>query len=240
MYCLEESQSIEKKQPEVDRKILIGRRLAKARILVKLSQSEVMNRVFCQSGKTKTANKTSRANRISEIENGHKIPDAEILQKLCLLYGVSADWVLGFTIEPEFDRNSSRVGLLLNGVHDVTTRMIKEISQSVAEVGANYLGELPKSCHLELLDRAKILIAHNQGEISDDMAKLMTCVRECEVALAREQQGHYKQLDNMAERDTKAWQEILMLDVLQVEQKKKILPPTLRNLDLFSGGANDR
>ncbi|SDC28720.1 helix-turn-helix domain-containing protein [Acinetobacter boissieri] len=234
MYSLEESKSIEKKQPHVDRKVLIGRRLAKARILVKLSQAEVMSRVFSVSTSTK------RANRISEIENGHKIPDAEILQKLCLLYGVSADWVLGFTIEPEFDNNSSRVGLLLNGVHEITATMVQQISQTVAQVSANYIGQLPKSCYLELLDRAKILIAHHQGEITDDIANLMACVRECEVLLAREQQGHYKQLDHMAERDTKAWQEILMLDVLQVEQKRKILPPTLRNLDLFSGGFNER
>ncbi|MBF7695868.1 helix-turn-helix domain-containing protein [Acinetobacter rathckeae] len=203
------------------RELLIGRRLAKARILVNLSQSEVMRRIFSIPTSAK------RANRISEIENGHKIPDAEILQKLCLLYGVSADWVLGFTIEPEFDRNSSRVGLLLNGVHDVTTRMIKEISQSVAEVGANYLGELPKSCHLELLDRAKILIAHNQGEISNDMAKLMACVRECEVSLAREQQGYYKELDDIAERDNKEWQEILMMDFKQVQSSPISTPPSL-------------
>lgn len=210
------------------REILIGRKLAKARILVKLSQSEVMSRIFSVPISAK------RANRISEIENGHKIPDAEVLQKLCLLYGVSADWVLGFTIDPEFDHNASRVGILLNGVHDVTTRMIKEISQSVAEVGANYIGQLPKSCYLELLDRAKILIAHHQGEITDDIANLMACVRECEVLLAREQQGYYKQLDHMAERDTKEWQEILMMDFKKVQTSSISTPPvmTMEHMEL--------
>ena len=210
------------------REILIGRKLAKARILVKLSQAEVMNRVFSVPTSVK------RANRISEIENGHKIPDAEVLQKLCLLYGVSADWVLGFTTDPEFDNNSSRVGLLLNGVHEITATMIQQISQTVAQVSANYIGQLPKSCYLELLDRAKILISHQQGEITDDMARLMACVRECEVLLAREQQGYYKQLDHMAERDTKEWQEILMMDFKKVQTSSISTPPvmTMEHMEL--------
>jgi transcriptional regulator with XRE-family HTH domain len=51
-------------------------------------------------------------NRISGMENGKMLSDAELLQVMCSLYHVPVDWVLGFRINPELNENESVAGVL--------------------------------------------------------------------------------------------------------------------------------
>lgn len=73
------------KQSDLETRAMIGRKLALARERSGMLQHEVAIELFGIAQK----------NRISEMENGKTLPDAELLQVMCSLYRVSVDWVLG-------------------------------------------------------------------------------------------------------------------------------------------------
>ena len=187
----------------------IGQNLCTARRLAQLTQSDVMVRVF-------NVNNPNQKNRISEIESGKVAPDTEVLQELCLLYGVSADWVLGFAAEPEIDLTASRVGLLYNGMahalSPLVERIIEQVSGSFAEAGSQYLASLPNSGVLALIQNAKKIIHEIQeGKVDDgSLSALMTTVRECDVLLSQNHVQFFSQFDDLCERDESNINEMLI------------------------------
>ena len=90
------------KRTDLEKRVMIGRKLVLARERRGLLQHEVALELFGVEQK----------NRISEMENGKTLPDAELLQVMCSLYHVSVDWVLGFRINPELNENESVAGVL--------------------------------------------------------------------------------------------------------------------------------
>lgn len=61
------------KKSDLQRRVLIGRKLAMARDMSQLRQEDVALEIFG----------TPHKNRMSEIENGKLMPDAELLSVLC-------------------------------------------------------------------------------------------------------------------------------------------------------------
>lgn len=187
----------------------VGQNLCTARRLAQLTQSDVMVRVF-------NVNNPNQKNRISEIESGKVAPDAEVLQELCLLYGVSADWVLGFAAESEIDLTVSRVGLLYNGMahalSPLVERIIEQVSGSFAEAGSQYLATLPNSGVLALIQNSKTIINEiNAGHVTkESLATLMTTVRECDVLLSQNNVKFFSHLDDLGERDESNLNEMLI------------------------------
>lgn len=182
------------------KRTLIGLKLCAARKLSKMTQTDVMLKIF-------NVKNPNQKNRISEIESGKVAPDSELLQELCLLYGVSADWILGFTVEPEIDLTASRVGLLYNGMahalSPLVERIIEQVSGSFAEAGSQYLASLPNSGILALIQNAKNIINEiNDGHVTkESLATLMETVRECDVLLSRNNVKFFSHLDDLCERD---------------------------------------
>ncbi|MCG2572020.1 helix-turn-helix domain-containing protein [Acinetobacter sp. ME22] len=183
-----------------NKRALIGIKLCAARKLSKMTQTDVMLKVF-------NVKNPNQKNRISEIESGKVAPDSELLQELCLLYGVSADWILGFTVEPEIDLTASRVGLLYNGMahalSPLVERIIEQVSGSFAEAGSQYLASLPNSGVLALIQNSKKIIneIHDGHVTKESLATLMETVRECDVLLSRNNVKFFSHLDDLCERD---------------------------------------
>lgn len=190
-----------------DNKILIGEKLAWARNLNRMKQSDVMQKVF----DTKNPN---QKNRISEIENGKKAPDAEILQQLCLLYGVSSDWVLGFTVEPEIDRNASRIGIVYNALYQNLLPIFQNMTEALATAGVQAMATLPKPCVLALVEKCKQIIRNelDKNNTSPEVMELMEIVRECDVLIAKQHNQNFKVLDDFLEHDQLDWKEYLAAD----------------------------
>lgn len=169
----------------------IGKNLAIARRLAGFSQTQVMENVFSL---------VDQKNRLSEIENG-KMPDTFLLQRLCVYYGVSADWVLGFTAEPDVDRNASRASILFRGLFEAILPTVRSVTMELSSVGAQFIEKMPESEVMDVIESAKSLIkvsTQSSNEIRPELSQLMNAVRNCEVRMSRQQRELYKQLDDMA------------------------------------------
>jgi predicted XRE-type DNA-binding protein len=90
------------KHTNLETRAMIGCKLALARKCSGMLQHEVVIELFGVEQK----------NRISEMENGKTLPDAELLQVMCSLYHISVNWVLGFRINPELNETESVAGIL--------------------------------------------------------------------------------------------------------------------------------
>lgn len=180
--------------------IQVGKNLAKARRLSGRSQSQVMSEVFHLIG---------QKNRISEIENG-KMPDVDLLQRLCHYYGVSSDWVLGFTAEPDLDHNASRAGILYGNMLQVLMPVVRNITLNLSHIGAKAIGGLPESSAMDLLDTAKALIDHqSKSDISPELANLMHAVRKIEINLAKNNSDLTKHLDDLSDPDNILYSQVI-------------------------------
>lgn len=127
---------------------MIGHNLARARLLSGLSQSDVMCRIWQQDN-------PAQRNRISEIESGSTLPDAELLLNLCMLYGVSADYVIGLSVEPEIDATAGRMGMLYNGMSEIASDLLRGVVEQLARNGAQYMAKMPKPASIGVLDTGK-------------------------------------------------------------------------------------
>ncbi|GAA5003424.1 hypothetical protein GCM10023206_07180 [Acinetobacter puyangensis] len=215
-----------------ERRRLIGLKLSEARKLAKYTQSEVMKEIF------NTRNPTQK-NRISEIENGKVLPDAELLVELCLLYGVSCDWILGFTVEPEIDINASRVGILYNGTHRMLSESIQRIVEAFSEIGAAHMSKLPNSCFLELVEQARNVVTQvRTGKFrKEDFDNFAALVKECDIKLAQQVSANLKLLDNLVERSDEIVTESLEAGcdaaMKKTTSKSKVTHEYVQQLDVF-------
>ena len=130
------------------RRNMIGQNLAKARTLSGLSQSDVMSKIWLKDD-------PKQRNRISEIESGGTLPDAELLLQLCMLYGVSADYVIGLSVEPEIDATAGRMGMMYNGMSEIASDLLKGVVEQLARNGADYIAKMPKPATMGVLATGK-------------------------------------------------------------------------------------
>lgn len=198
--------------PETRR--LIGRNLASARNLSGLSQSEVMSKIFGSKD-------PKQKNRISEIESGKTLPDAEILLRLCKLYGTSADYILGFSVEPEFDATAGRVGLLYNGMKEVTADMVQQIAMQLSMASASFLAAMPKPHNIALVEATKKVwrefTAHKSDippAMADAIFDMWNITRECDQYIATQMRGYEVRLNDIAARNDKDDKHQILGDII--------------------------
>lgn len=205
-----EAKTIEKqakKSYECESSRMIGLKLKMGRLFAKRLQEQVMIDVFGVD--------TGQKNRISEIENG-KLPNAFMLMRLCSYYGVSADWVLGFSTEMEINRSASIAGIIYNGMYDRMLPMMTEILDNFALVGVKKIESMPNSIVIQLLNHCKKHITSEleKGNDSDEFKQFMAMVRQCDVHMAKTDLELFKELDNITDRDIEDWQEVMQADLL--------------------------
>lgn len=121
---------------------MIGKNLAVARKLAGLNQIEVMERVW---------KRTDNKNRISELENGAVALSLDVLIQLCLLYGISADYILGFSVEPELDLNAGRAGHLYNHMK----ALVEDMTKALCITAAKNMEAMPRPQATALADHAR-------------------------------------------------------------------------------------
>lgn len=128
---------------------MLGYNLQLARRWSGMTQEQVMLAIW--PSKTRAIDGKVRKNRISEIESGMVAPGAPILYRLCSLYGVSVDFVMGISAEPEVDATAGRVGMLYHGLQ----ACIETAVESLCQQASNHILSMPKPYTMALLDAAK-------------------------------------------------------------------------------------
>lgn len=159
---------------------IIGANLKKARNLANLSMQEVMIKIW---------NVDNNKNRLSELENGAKLPTLPILFELCELYGVSIDYIFGRTREPELDLQSQRAGSIMQAMRETGLELMDCISNAMSKKVAL----MPKHESELLLDAAKKLIREHKkisrdslsDEINLALGELEYTARQLDIQIAR-------------------------------------------------------
>lgn len=202
------------KQDEITQRVLIGRNLCKAREMAGYTQSFVMQEVL-------GACDPRQKNRISEIENGKLMPDAEILAGLCKLYQVSSDWVLGFTIEPVLDETVRQASMLYGSLTETMGEVLQSISAQLALVGTRQITSLPIASSIELFELAKkISSTLNLGAVAKSPAEkelvmnFLSVVREYDKKLAIKYRDMEIALDDVANRDEAERRQLIAQDLV--------------------------
>ena len=214
------------KRSDLETRAMIGRKLALARERSGMLQHKVALKLFGVEQK----------NRISEMENGKTLPDAELLQVMCSLYRVSVDWVLGFTINPELNETESVAGVLFNSVGDILSENLNALTAQMSLLCAKHISSFPKPLTLQLLDSAKTVVNQyllDQGanpKLQPVMIELIQIIKECEKDRAIQFNYLAKGLDDIFERDEGDVQEKILLD-LKKSRKTRFSQTTLPKSD---------
>lgn len=211
------------KKSDLQRRVLIGRKLAMARDMAQLRQEDVALEIFG----------TPHKNRMSEIENGKLMPDAELLSVLCQKYGVSSDWVLGFTVEPELDKTASVAGILFNSLGDMMSEYTQAMAFQLSMAAAQHVTSFPKALTLQLLTASKELIQacltqdqSFQDKVLPELQTLMLIVRECEQNRAKQIRNLEMAIDDVFQRDESDIQERALIDL--IKNKKRFSKASLQ------------
>jgi transcriptional regulator with XRE-family HTH domain len=225
------------KKSDLETRALIGRKLALARERSGMLQHEVAIELFGVEQK----------NRISEMENGKTLPDAELLLVMCRLYRVSVDWVLGFTINPELNETESVAGVLFNSVGDILSDNLNAVAAQVSMLCAKHIASFPKPLMIQLLENSKnavnqyLLDQDSNEKLQPVMIELIQTIKECEKNRAIQFNYLAKGLDDIFERDENNVQEKILLD-LKKSNKTRFAQTTLpkdgesvRQLDFLDG-----
>ncbi|MBE2165351.1 helix-turn-helix transcriptional regulator [Acinetobacter baumannii] len=211
------------KKSDLQRRVLIGRKLAMARDMAQLRQEDVALEIFG----------TPHKNRMSEIENGKLMPDAELLSVLCQKYGVSSDWVLGFTVEPELDKTASVAGILFNSLGDMMSEYTQAMAFQLSMAAAQHVTSFPKALTVQLLTASKELIQACltkdqafQDKVLPELQTLMLIVRECEQNRAKQIRNLEMAIDDVFQRDESDIQEKALIDL--IKNKKRFSKASLQ------------
>jgi hypothetical protein len=210
---------------------VIGENLYKARRMAQLNQAQVMKDVWGTDGKN--------TNRISEIETGAKPVSLTILLKLATLYGTSLDYIFGLSAEPEVDLNSSRAGMVLNGLRSIGLEVMDELSHVLSRT----IAKMPRNEAILLVEDSKATMnvyretllkdptfKDRYPELTLQLHRLSTTTRRTEALIAR----HMQQLElaaeeTMARTDKKDNGHLYITDALVPESDN-----TPATLDLFA------
>lgn len=122
--------------------LTLGKNLKTARQHVAdMSMKEVMMKVWGIS---------NSKNRLSEIENGSRMPSPFVLLRLSMLYGVSLDFIFGVSSDIDRDLESSRAGRITQGLREIAIDMVDKIGDTLAQ----QVSVLPRMEAITLKDKA--------------------------------------------------------------------------------------
>lgn len=132
----------QKGEQEQQLQLIVGKNLKTARQHVAgLSMREVMMKVWGIS---------NSKNRLSEIENGSRMPSPFVLFRLSMLYGVSLDFIFGVSSDIERDLESSRAGRITQGLREIAIDLVDKIGSTLAK----QVNVLPRMEAVILKDKA--------------------------------------------------------------------------------------
>lgn len=193
------------KRYDLTRRAMLGANLAHARCLAGYSQLDVMRIIWQETGNQK--------NRISEIESGKSLPDAELLSDLCRLYSVSADYICGFSAEPEIDQTAGRVGMIYTGLTEIAATATQQMVENLSRISASYIAAMPKPHAMALLDAAKTVwrdfstephdkIRQQYPVISQSLFEMFKIAQEFDRSQAINLTGYELALDEVLQRNS--------------------------------------
>ncbi|MEY2864639.1 MAG: hypothetical protein RLY58_2346 [Pseudomonadota bacterium] len=211
------------KEQDVYRRAAIGRNLANARLLAGYTQDQVAQKIW---------GNIRLKNRVSEVESGRLLPDIEVLAYLCEMYGVSADYILGFSVEPEIDQTAGRVGLLYNSIQELISEQVRGVTLQICNAAAQHIAVMPKPQNQALLETAKQVLrvfSRHRGTIPADigvvMLNLADVVREVDCKLALAMQSYDVAVTNVTERYDLKDGHLISADVEEVKRRTKAKAP---------------
>lgn len=182
---------------DTDLRKLISRNLAQARRVLKYTQRDVARAIF---GNEKDHLK------ISKMENGSMLPDAELLHRLCLLYAVSSDWVLGFNDAVELDPNIGNAGVLFTKLIEQVDNTVKDLCFELCIKASNQISQIPKPIYLDLLNKVeKILpiLAKNTDIEPNKLKELENITKQCRFSLEKQRLLMREQVEILITNDKK-------------------------------------
>jgi transcriptional regulator with XRE-family HTH domain len=194
------------KRHDLQKRAMIGKNLAHARALAGFSQSDVMRMVWAEKNPT-------QKNRISEVESGKSLPDAELLSELCQLYGVSADYICGLSAEPEIDQTAGRVGMIYTGLTEIAATATQQMVENLSRISASYIAAMPKPHAMALLDAAKTVwrdygavphdkIRQQYPDLSQSLFEMFKITQEFDRSQAINLTGYELALDEVLQRNS--------------------------------------
>ena len=178
-------------EQSLERRKQIGGNLAYARQSLELTQNQVALKIFGDEAKYK---------KISEIERGFRLPDAELLQTLCLFYGVSSDWVLGFSEAIELDPLIGNANVLFMKVATQIDTAVQRIAIELCQLGAKQIPKLPKRKYLEILNlilEIKDISPNNAVLLKQKMNILFNLANQSKKTLNRQDKILERQIDSV-------------------------------------------
>nr|WP_275890563.1 helix-turn-helix transcriptional regulator [Acinetobacter seifertii] len=123
-------------------------------------------------------------NRLSEIENGSRMPSPFVLFRLSMLYGVSLDYIFGVSSDIERDLESSRAGRITQGLREIAIDLVDKIGSTLAK----QVSVLPRMEAITLKDKALQMVyilrnaeCNGQGitpEIFDSIIELSDSIED--------------------------------------------------------------
>lgn len=156
-------------------KKIIARNLFAARHLAAMTQRQAMSALYpAKKNTTKYAN----VNRISEYETGYREISALHLLKLCKKYGVSADYVLGFSCEPDLNEASRTMGHLYTATSEIVQESVDKMTIALTKKCSEFIATQPKHDACNVIDAAKNLISmvRNKQNIEDALRCLNAAI----------------------------------------------------------------
>lgn len=195
-----------KGEKELQLQKIIGKNLKTARQHVNgMSMQEVMQKVWGIS---------DRKNRLSEIENGARMPSPYILLRLSVLYGVSLDFVFGLSHDIERDLECARGGRIVQGLRETALDMVDKISMTLAK----QVNVLPRTEAMVVRDRALNMIYFlrenvdvscmpNAGVCDDFFDRLSSLEASC------------RQLDSIVARHSRIMELTVYDHISRIDQK---------------------
>ena len=174
---------------------LVGRNLAKARRELKYTQREIALKLF---GNEKDHLKISKA------ETGVALPDCEVLHHLCRLYGVSSDWVLGFTDVVELSPVIGNAGVLFTSLINTLDEELKKLCFELCMQGSKHISNFPSPLYLELLNKIDVflnIVAEIPEAKTKEFYELKRISKQCRNVLKKQEQEMQEQVETLLSTD---------------------------------------
>lgn len=176
---------------------IIGKKLSMARENAGLSQSDVALMVY---------GKRSHKGRISELETGKKHIDFYLFLLLTNIYGQSADYMLGLSVEPIHDVYASHI----NYVQLCAKKYFEPIIEQMTGNLVDYMVNVDKDCHYKLVELSRQIanqvmtdkqLSHACPTLHQQLLQMADIVRQIDINHARKMTQIHAQLDDIKRQD---------------------------------------
>ncbi|MDO5769965.1 MAG: helix-turn-helix transcriptional regulator [Psychrobacter sp.] len=199
---------------------MLGNNLKIARKAASMSQTDVMRILWGVE---------NNRNRICEIETGKK--DISVLDFMLLqdLYKVSADYLLGLSVEYEVDALAGTVNHIVNQ----STGLIEQMTSEFSKVLVNHLKKVSKGDNEALLEASKRLWSaifkyipseDIPTDVAQAMSEVASVIRHIEISKARQQMQVETQMMQIKERMDKQDKHMMISDLPRINCLSNQLP----------------